>query len=348
MIDNGTKENLTTEIKYSSKDFSTSQDVRWCPGCGDYAILAAMQRIAPELGIKKEKMVWVSGIGCSSRFPYYMETYGMHSIHGRAPAIATGVKINNPDLSVWVATGDGDLLSIGGNHFIHACRRNIDINILLFNNKIYGLTKGQYSPTSEKGKKTKSTPFGSVDFPFNPLSLSIGAGASFIARALDRDPKHLQSIIKRAAAHKGTSFIEIYQNCNIFNDGAFELYTEKESKADNTIMLEHGKPMVFGKNMDKGIVLDGLTPKVVRIDEGEFSVNDLWVHDEFDKSPARASLLAEFQELEGFPHPIGVIREINKTTYDEEFHAQINNVKKQKGEGDLKKLLFSGNIWTVN
>ncbi len=348
MIDNGTKENLTTEIKYSSKDFATSQDVRWCPGCGDYAILAAMQRIAPELGIKKEKMVWVSGIGCSSRFPYYMETYGMHSIHGRAPAIATGVKINNPDLSVWVATGDGDLLSIGGNHFIHACRRNIDINILLFNNKIYGLTKGQYSPTSEKGKKTKSTPFGSVDFPFNPLSLSIGAGASFIARALDRDPKHLQSIIKRAAAHKGTSFIEIYQNCNIFNDGAFELYTEKESKADNTIMLEHGKPMVFGKNMDKGIVLDGLTPKIVRIDEGEFSVNDLWVHDEFDKSPARASLLAEFQELEGFPHPVGVIREINKTTYDEEFHAQINNVKKQKGEGDLKKLLFSGNIWTVN
>ena len=348
MIDNGTKENLTTEIKYSSKDFATSQDVRWCPGCGDYAILAAMQRIAPELGIKKEKMVWVSGIGCSSRFPYYMETYGMHSIHGRAPAIATGVKINNPDLSVWVATGDGDLLSIGGNHFIHACRRNIDINILLFNNKIYGLTKGQYSPTSEKGKKTKSTPFGSVDFPFNPLSLSIGAGASFIARAIDRDPKHLQSIIKRAAAHKGTSFIEIYQNCNIFNDGAFELYTEKESKADNTIMLEHGKPMVFGKNMDKGIVLDGLTPKIVRIDEGEFSVNDLWVHDEFDKSPARASLLAEFQELEGFPHPVGVIREINKTTYDEEFHAQINNVKKQKGEGDLKKLLFSGNIWTVN
>ena len=348
MIDNGTKENLTTEIKYSSKDFASSQDVRWCPGCGDYAILAAMQRIAPELGIKNEEMVWVSGIGCSSRFPYYMETYGMHSIHGRAPAIATGVKINNPDLSVWVATGDGDLLSIGGNHFIHACRRNIDINILLFNNKIYGLTKGQYSPTSEKGKKTKSTPFGSVDFPFNPLSLSIGAGASFIARAIDRDPKHLQSIIKRATAHKGTSFIEIYQNCNIFNDGAFELYTEKESKADNTIMLEHGKPMVFGKNMDKGIVLDGLTPKVVRIDEGEFSVNDLWVHDEFDKSPARASLLAEFQELEGFPHPVGVIREINKTTYDEEFHAQINKVKKQKGEGDLKKLLFNGNIWTVN
>ncbi|MHB8580296.1 MAG: 2-oxoacid:ferredoxin oxidoreductase subunit beta [Ignavibacteriaceae bacterium] len=348
MIDNGTKENLTTEIKYSSKDFATSQDVRWCPGCGDYAILAAMQRIAPELGIKKEKMVWVSGIGCSSRFPYYMETYGMHSIHGRAPAIATGVKINNPDLSVWVATGDGDLLSIGGNHFIHACRRNIDIKILLFNNKIYGLTKGQYSPTSEKGKKTKSTPFGSVDFPFNPLTLSIGAGASFIARALDRDPKHLQSIIKRAAAHKGTSFIEIYQNCNIFNDGAFELYTEKESKADNTIMLEHGKPMVFGKNMDKGIVLDGLTPKIVRIDGGEFSINDLWVHDEFDKSPARASLLSEFQDLEGFPHPIGVIREINKTTYDEEFYNQINNVKKQKGEGNLKKLLFTGNMWTVN
>ncbi|HUX59739.1 MAG TPA: 2-oxoacid:ferredoxin oxidoreductase subunit beta [Ignavibacteriaceae bacterium] len=348
MIDENRKENTEAEIKYTAKDFASIQDVRWCPGCGDYAILAAMQRIAPELGIKKEKMVWVSGIGCSSRFPYYMETFGMHSIHGRAPAIATGVKINNPDLSVWVASGDGDLLSIGGNHFIHACRRNIDIKILLFNNKIYGLTKGQYSPTSERGKKTKSTPYGSVDFPFNPLTLGIGAGATFVARSLDRDPKHLQSIIKRAAIHKGTSFIEIYQNCNIFNDGAFELYTEKETKADNIIILEHGKPMVFGKNMDKGIVLEGLTPKVVRIDEGKYSINDLWVHDEFDKSPARANLLAEFQEIEGFPHPIGVIREINKTTYNEEFHSQIKKVKMQKGEGDLKKLLNSGNMWTVN
>ena len=223
------------EKKYTSKDFSSDQDVRWCPGCGDYSILAQMQRVSPDLGIKRENMVWISGIGCASRFPYYMHTYGIHGIHGRATAIATGIKVNRPDLSVWVATGDGDLLSIGGNHFIHACRRNVGIKILLFNNRIYGLTKGQYSPTSEKGKKTKSTPFGSIDYPFNPVSLAIGSRASFVARALDRDAKHLQAMMKRAAEHNGTAFIEVFQNCNIFNDGAFELLTEKDTDRKSVV-----------------------------------------------------------------------------------------------------------------
>lgn len=335
-------------LKYTAKDFTSSQDVRWCPGCGDYSILAQMQRSAPDLEIIKEKMVWISGIGCSSRFPYYMETYGMHGIHGRAPAIATGVKLNNPGLSVWVATGDGDALSIGGNHFIHACRRNIDLKILLFNNRIYGLTKGQYSPTSEKGKKTKSTPFGSVDFPFNPVGLALGAEATFIARTLDRDPKHLQEMIRRAAKHKGTAFIEIYQNCNIFNDEAFALFTDKETKADNVLVLEHGKPMVFGKSNNKGIKLNGLEPEVVSLDDGQYSVSDLWVHDEFDKNPARAFLLSQLSERENFPMPVGVIRQITKPTYDHDFHEQIEKVKEQKGEGDLRKLLFSGNMWEVN
>ncbi len=336
------------EQKYSAKDYSSNQDVRWCPGCGDYSILAQMQRVSPDLGIKKENFVWVSGIGCASRFPYYMNTFGLHGIHGRAPAIASGIKINNPALSVWVATGDGDLLSIGGNHFIHTCRRNIDIKILLFNNRIYGLTKGQYSPTSEKGKKTKSTPFGSVDYPFNPLTLAIGAGATFVARSLDRDPKHLQVVMKRAAEHKGTAFIEIFQNCNIFNDGAFELLTEKDTKADNVVVLEHGKPLVFGKENNKGIRLNGLKPEVVDLSEGKFSINDIWVHDEFDDDNTRANIIAQFTEKEGFPAPIGILKQVIKPTYDEEFHQQINNIKKSKGEGDLRKVLFSGNMWDVN
>jgi 2-oxoglutarate/2-oxoacid ferredoxin oxidoreductase subunit beta len=334
-------------VKYSSKDFSSSQDVRWCPGCGDYSILAQMQRVSPDLNIKIENFVWVSGIGCAARFPYYMNTYGIHGIHGRAPAIATGIKVNKPELSVWVATGDGDLLSIGGNHFIHACRRNVDIKILLFNNRIYGLTKGQYSPTSEKGKRTKSTPFGSIDFPFNPLSLAVGAGATFIARSLDRDPKHLKDMMKRAGEHKGTAFIEVFQNCNIFNDGAFEILTDKETKADNVLFLEHNKPMVFGKNSDKGIRLNGLTPEVVDISNGNYSISDLWVHDEFAKTSAAANILAHFAEMDGFPTPVGILRQENKSTYDNDFHEQINTIKKTKGEGDLRKLLFSGNTWEV-
>jgi len=336
-----------TEVKLTAKDFASSQDVRWCPGCGDYSILAQMQRVSPDLGIKKENMVWISGIGCAARFPYYINTFGFHGIHGRAAAIATGVKINRPDLSVWVASGDGDLLSIGGNHFIHACRRNVDIKILLFNNRIYGLTKGQYSPTSEKGKKTKSTPFGSIDYPFNPISLAIGSRATFVARSLDRDAKHLQAMMKRAAEHKGTAFIEVFQNCNIFNDGAFDLLTDKETKADHVLFLEHNKPMIFGKNNDKGIVLDGLTPKVVDLSTGEYSIDDLWVHDEFDKDSFRAHILAQFDEMDDFPTPIGVFTQLNKPTYEDEFHKQIENVKKSRGKGDLRKLLFSGNTWEV-
>jgi 2-oxoglutarate ferredoxin oxidoreductase subunit beta len=276
-----------------------------------------------------------------------MNTYGFHSIHGRAAAIATGVKLANPELSVWVATGDGDLLSIGGNHFIHTCRKNIDLKILLFNNRIYGLTKGQYSPTSEKGKITKSTPYGSIDFPFNPVTLALGAEASFVARSLDRDPKHLQSVIKRAAEHKGTAFIEIYQNCNIFNNGAYERFTEKETKDDNVLVLEHGKPMVFGKNKDKGIIIDGTTPKVVSITEGKYSINDLLVHNEFDKSVVLAYLLGQMSNHSEFPTPIGVFRQIVKHTYNEDLENQIKTVTEKKGAGDFEKFLFSGNTWEV-
>jgi 2-oxoglutarate ferredoxin oxidoreductase subunit beta len=246
---------MSSAPKLSRKDFVSDQDVRWCPGCGDYAILAQVQKVMPELGVPRENFVFLSGIGCSSRFPYYMNTYGFHTIHGRAPAIATGLKASRPDLSVWVATGDGDALSIGGNHLIHALRRNIDINILLFNNRIYGLTKGQYSPTSEQGKITKSTPLGSVDHPFNPISVALGAEGTFVARSIDVEAKHLQTIVRRAYEHKGTAFVEILQNCNIFNDGAFANLTEKDIKADTQLVLEHGKPLIFGKNRDKGIRL---------------------------------------------------------------------------------------------
>jgi len=339
--------NTNEEVKYTAKDFSATSDVRWCPGCGDYSILAQMQRVSPDFGIRKDKIVWVSGIGCSSRFPYYMNTYGFHGIHGRAPAIATGVKLANPELTVWVATGDGDLLSIGGNHFIHACRRNIDLKICLFNNRIYGLTKGQYSPTSEKGKKTKSTPYGSVDFPFKPVSVALGAGATFVARSIDRDPKHLQQMMTRAAQHKGTAFIEIFQNCNIFNDGAFSILTEKETKADNVLYLEHGKPMVYGATNNKGIRLDGLNPVLVDLTTGKYSADDCWIHDEFDASPARSYILSQFSELENFPTPVGVFNQQFKSTYDADVEEQIAAVKKMKGEGTLKKLLFGGSTWTV-
>lgn len=345
---NEVTKNGSNGVHLTAKDFASDQDVRWCPGCGDYSILAQVQRTFPDLDEKLENYVWVSGIGCAARFPYYMDTYGFHSIHGRASAIATGVKVNNPKLSVWVASGDGDLLSIGGNHFIHACRRNVDIKILLFNNRIYGLTKGQYSPTSEKGKKTKSTPFGSIDYPFNPSSLAVGAEATFVARSFDRDPKHLKEMIHRAGTHKGTAFIEVYQNCNIFNNGAFELLTDRETKADHVLVLEHNKPMVFGKNNDKGIKLDGLTPKVVDLSDGKYSVSDLWVHNEFDKNKTAAFILTQFTEMEGFPTPIGVFRQELKSTYDQDFHRQIDDLKRMKGKGNLKDIYYSGNIWEVN
>jgi 2-oxoglutarate/2-oxoacid ferredoxin oxidoreductase subunit beta len=336
------------EVKLTAKDFSSDQDVRWCPGCGDYSILAQVQRSFPDLvDIKKENFVWVSGIGCSSRFPYYMDTYGFHGIHGRAPAIATGVKVARPDLSVWVATGDGDLLSIGGNHFIHACRKNVDLKILLFNNRIYGLTKGQYSPTSDKGIVTKTTPFGSVDYPFNPASLALGSDATFVARTLDSNPKHMQQMLKRAAAHKGLAFIEIFQNCVIFNDGVFDHLSDKATRDDHLLVLEHNQPMVFGKNKDKGIKLEGYSPVVVDISNGKYSTNDLLVHNELETSPVLSMILAHMTDNPEFPTPIGVFRQVLKPTYDEGVEAQINAIKAKKGEGDLEKILFSGNTWEV-
>lgn len=336
-----------SDVKYTTKDFSSGIDVKWCPGCGDYSILSQVQKTSPDFGELKENMVWVSGIGCSSRFPYYMGTYGFHSIHGRAAAIATGVKLSNPKLQVWVATGDGDMMSIGGNHFIHACRKNINIKIVMFNNKIYGLTKGQYSPTSEKGKVTKTSPYGSVDFPFNPIKVATGSGATFVARSLDRDPKHLQEMILKASKHKGAAFIEVLQNCPIFNDGAYFHLTEKETKADNVIFMEHGKPLVFGANKEKGIKLDGLNPVIIDLNDGKHSINDCWVHDEFDENPTRVFLLARFTDIPGFPTPVGVFRQFVKPTYDQDFVNQIEYVKTQKGTGTYKQLMLAEDTWEV-
>jgi 2-oxoglutarate ferredoxin oxidoreductase subunit beta len=332
----------------TAKDFATDQEVRWCPGCGDYSILAQVQKVMPALGIPRENIVIISGIGCSSRFPYYMNTYGMHSIHGRATAIASGLKASRPELSVWVVTGDGDGLSIGGNHMIHLLRRNFDINILLFNNQIYGLTKGQYSPTSESKKVTKSTPYGSLDHPFNPLALALGADATFIARTMDRDPKHLQQLLIRANQHKGASFLEIYQNCNIFNDAAFEIFTEKSTKANETLLLEHGKPLVFGSAQNKGIRLDGFRPEVVELGE-EFSADDLWVHDERDFY--KAQILARMFDdprIEGhLPRPFGVFYETDRLTYEDLMSMQIDEVISTRGRGDLDKLLRGSETWTI-
>jgi 2-oxoglutarate ferredoxin oxidoreductase subunit beta len=331
--------------KYSVKDFQSDQEVRWCPGCGDYSILAQAQRIMPDIGIPKHKIVFVSGIGCSSRFPYYMNTYGFHGIHGRATAIASGVKLANPDLSVWVATGDGDGMSIGGNHLIHLLRRNIDVNVLLFNNQIYGLTKGQYSPTSEKGKITKSTPYGSLDYPFNPISLALGANATFAARTMDRDPKHLQFILKRASEHKGTSFVEIYQNCNVFNDGAFSLFTEKETKEDNVIFLEHKKPLLFGKGKDKGLRLNGFLPEVVSLKDGTSSINDILVYNENDTT--LSFILSDMTNKPDLPHPFGVFLSIERPPYEAEMQRQIEFAKQKRGVGNIESLLHSGDTWTI-
>jgi 2-oxoglutarate/2-oxoacid ferredoxin oxidoreductase subunit beta len=335
----------TLEDKLTARDYSSGQDVRWCPGCGDYSILAQVQRTLPDLGIPKEKHVFVSGIGCSSRFPYYMSTYGFHSIHGRAAAIASGLKVARPDLSVWVTSGDGDLLSIGGNHFIHVLRRNIDINILLFNNRIYGLTKGQFSPTSEHGKITKSSPLGVIDHPFNPILLALGAEGTFIARSIDREPKHLQETIAKAAKHKGTSFIEIYQNCNIFNDNAFDLLTDKETKADNVVIIEDKKPLVFGKENEKGIRLDGFKPEIVNIKDGKYSINDLLVYDETSKD--LAYIIARLTDNPGYPTPIGVFLSIDRSRYDDEMEAQIEFAKNKFGIGSMEKLFNSGNTWII-
>lgn len=332
----------------TSKDFITDQEVRWCPGCGDYSILAQVQKVMPTLGIPRENIVIISGIGCSSRFPYYMNTYGMHSIHGRATAVASGLKASRPDLAVWIVTGDGDGLSIGGNHTIHLLRRNFDVNILLFNNQIYGLTKGQYSPTSEESKITKSTPFGSIDHPFNPLALAMGADATFIARSMDRDPKHLQEMLIRSHKHRGASFLEIYQNCNIFNDGAFELYTDKTSKPNETLFLEHGKPLVFGAEKNKGIKLDGFKPVIVEIGK-DATADDLWVHDEFDFYKAQI-LVRVFDDagMDGhLPRPFGVFYEAGRACYEDVMRMQIEEAIAKKGPGNLEKLLRGNEVWEI-
>jgi 2-oxoglutarate ferredoxin oxidoreductase subunit beta len=333
-------------VQLTKKDFMTDQEVRWCPGCGDYAILAAVQRVMPELGIPREKMVFVSGIGCSSRFPYYMNTYGFHTIHGRAPAIATGVKAANPDLTVWVVTGDGDGLSIGGNHLMHALRRNVDLKIIMFNNRIYGLTKGQYSPTSELGKRTKSTPMGVIDYPIEPTTLALAAEATFVGRSIDTDPKHLASMIERMAAHKGAAFLEVYQNCNIFNDGAFDGFKDRAVRDDRTVELADGKPLTFAKGR-KGVRLEGLTPTVVDLGDGSpWTEDDLLVHREETFDSTHATLLSRMHYPD-MPVAVGVLRQVFRPTYDEMLAEQIGTARTRSGPGDLRKLIYGGETWEV-
>ncbi len=328
------------------KDFVTDQEVRWCPGCGDYSILAQTQKVMPEMGIPRENIVFISGIGCSSRLPYYMNTYGFHSIHGRAPTIATGLKASRPELSVWVITGDGDALSIGGNHILHVLRRNIDIQIILHNNEIYGLTKGQYSPTSELGKRTKSSPYGTIDAPLHPLSVAIGSEGTFIARAIDTDAQLMHHCLERAYQHHGTSFVEVYQNCNIFNDGAFRDFAAKEVRADRTITLEHGKPMIFGKEKEKGLRFNGMHIEVVEIGKDGINEGDLLVHDETRDDPTIAFLLSRMEWPE-YPVPMGVFRAVQRPTYDSLMTQQIEEVIAAEGEGDLRDIFLEGDTWTV-
>jgi len=332
----------------TAKDFATDQEVRWCPGCGDYSILAQVQKVFPTLGIPKENFVIISGIGCSSRFPYYMNTFGMHSIHGRATAIASGLKASRPELSVWIVTGDGDCLSIGGNHTIHLLRRNFDVNVLLFNNQIYGLTKGQYSPTSEVNKVTKSTPVGSLDHPFNPLALALGADATFVARTMDRDPKHMQQMLLRSHAHHGASFLEIYQNCNIFNDGTFEVFTEKSTRAEETIYLEQGQPLIYGAAKDKGIRLDGYKPQLVSL--SDYAPEDLWIHDEADffKAQLLTRMFDDVHTVGHFPRPFGVFYQGARATYEDQMNLQLEEIIAVKGKGDLDKLLEGSETWTID
>jgi 2-oxoglutarate ferredoxin oxidoreductase subunit beta len=342
-------EQTTTEIPvYSPRDFETSNDVRWCPGCGDYSILANMKKFFAKSGIPRENFVIISGIGCSSRFPYYMKTFGMHSIHGRAPTIATGLKATRSDLKVFVITGDGDGLSIGGNHLIHAMRRNIDINIILFNNKIYGLTKGQYSPTSEFGKRTKSSPYGSIDYPIDPISLALGSEATFIARTIDVWGNHQQEVYKRAMKHEGVSFIEVYQNCIIFNDKTWSFATDRKLREENIIELKHNEPMIFGKDGNKGIFLDrdSLKPKVVRIGENGITEDDILKHDEFNTNPSLAFFLSRMHYPE-FPDPIGVFREIEKPSYDYLLDQQVTEAKKTSKITSVQDLLAMGETWTI-
>jgi 2-oxoglutarate/2-oxoacid ferredoxin oxidoreductase subunit beta len=332
--------------RLTKKDFETDQDVRWCPGCGDYAILATVQRVMPELGIPLEQMVWVSGIGCSSRFPYYMNTYGFHTIHGRAPAFAMGIKTANPALSVWMATGDGDGLSIGGNHLMHCLRRNLDIKILMFNNRIYGLTKGQYSPTSEVGKVTKSTPVGSADQPVDPSAFALGVNGSFVARSIDTEAQHLAEVLRRAAKHSGTAFMEVYQNCNVFNDGAFDSFREKDVRAERQLRVEHGKPLLFGANNDKGLRMSPKTMQleVVKLGEGGVTVDDILVHDETNSTLAFMLARMPFPH---FPVALGVLYAEIRPTYDGVVAEQNAAAVKKLGKGSLQKLLNSGSTWEI-
>lgn len=334
---------------YSPHDFETPNDVRWCPGCGDYAILANMKKYLAKAGVAREDYVFISGIGCSSRFPYYMNTFGMHSIHGRAPAIASGLKISRPDLKVFVITGDGDALSIGGNHLIHAMRRNMDLTVVLFNNRIYGLTKGQYSPTSEFGKRTKSSPMGSIDYPIYPISLALGAEATFIARTIDVWGSHMQDIFQKAAEHEGFSFIEVYQNCVIFNNGSWSFATDRKLREENILQLTHGEPMIFGKNHDKGIYLDRTTlqPRVVKVGPEGVSEKDILVHDENNPNPSLAFFLSRMHYPD-FPDPIGVFRDIKKPSYDYLLNQQVTQARGSKGKGLVQDLLEEGETWTVN
>jgi len=337
---------LTETTCLTKKDFVSDQDVRWCVGCGDYALLGQIQQLLPSLGIPRKNFAFISGIGCSSRFPYYMETYGMHSIHGRAPAIASGLKIARPELSVWLVSGDGDSLAIGGNHFIHAMRRNIGLKYVLLNNRIYGLTKGQYSPTSEFGKKTKSSPLGSIDTPFRPVSVALGAGATFVARTIDSDIHHMQAILKRAAEHKGTAFVEVLQNCVVFNDGAHDSISDKDLRDDNRMILEHGKPLVFGKERNKGIRMRGFEPEVVTIGKNGISEADLMVHDESSPNGGLAFFLSQFTAP--LPVPLGVFRAVEAPVY-ETLNTQLHaDARERKGQGTLEKLLYSGDTWTID
>jgi 2-oxoglutarate ferredoxin oxidoreductase subunit beta len=327
----------------TAKDFTSDQEVRWCPGCGDYAILSALQKFMPELGLPRERIVFISGIGCAARFPYYMETYGMHSIHGRAPAIATGLALSRPDLSVWVVTGDGDALSIGGNHLIHALRRNVNVKILLFNNQIYGLTKGQYSPTSPLGTVNRTTPMGSLDWPFNPVALALGAEATFVARSIDTDRAHLTEVLRRAAAHPGTAFVEIYQNCNVYNDGAFDAVRDQK---ENRIRLEQGKPIRFGGEDERGVRMrpDASAEIVDVADVGEEA---LLVHDEQAPTPSLAAAVARLSHTPHGPTPIGVFRDVERPVYDRLMEEQLDKARAEQGEGDLAELLHAGDTWTI-
>jgi 2-oxoglutarate ferredoxin oxidoreductase subunit beta len=331
----------------SKKDWTSDQEVRWCPGCGDYGILQAVQHLMPDLGVRPENTVFISGIGCSSRFPYYMNTYGVHGIHGRAPAIATGVKVARPDLDVWVVTGDGDGLSIGGNHLIHALRRNVNLTILLFNNRIYGLTKGQYSPTSEFGKVTKSTPMGSVDPPFNPLSVALGAEASFVARTHDLDRKHMMEIFRAAHDHRGAAFVEIFQNCNVFNDGAFGDITGREHRAEMLINLVHGEPIRFGADLGRGVTM-GTDGQLRIVDVAEVGEEHILVHDAHRVDPSLAFALARLSHDDHSPTPVGIFRQVERPEYSGSVANQLLAAVERKGPGDLAGLLRSNGTWTVN